>query len=704
MNWIKRILRLGIYDGQSLDEIKRVRLLNLICFSWYIVIIFFLITDYFTLAFDEYINVSITHCTQFFVVLIVQFLQKKRKYTAARILLILSFFIQCAILCNLVLIGRNIEYWFIIPPLLSLLFLKESWYHYSALFLSFIGFLLPLVTVEDAKIDVTTTSILFIAIFLNVKYFKTSNINAEKTLQNQKERALKDKALIEDQKTQLQKLNDFQNQFFVNVAHEIRTPLTILKGNTYKLERSIIEPSVDQESTLEVLKKQSSKIQRIVDDILDLTRMESDSFELRKEQIQLSEFVAKNFLAFSSNFEGKQIAYHLKDLTTGQSVMLEADPTYLERAFNNLLSNALKYTRGGGAVTVTICLSAGHVVLAVEDTGLGINGEDLAKIFDRFYQAENSINRSGGSGIGLSYTREVVLMHGGEITVKSELGVGSVFSVTLPVALVSDSELETVDISMEIEEKNKQTEANKGKLKVLLVEDQADMRQYIKEVLSPYEVLEAENGLVALEILSRETVSFIVTDYMMPNMDGHELVKELKGRQIHTPILLLTARSDQDAKMRMLRLGVDDYLTKPFEEEELLVRIENGLKRHTNWQQFLKNEQVSKEESAKSGFILNLEQYICDHCQQSYFGIAEISNHFALSVSSLFRKVKSMTGMSPKAFITEVRLQKAREILESRKATSIKGLAADVGFSNYSYFQNLYRERFGTDLSQLFSY
>ena len=701
MNWIERILHLGIYDGQNLDEVKRVRLLNLICFSWYIVIVFFLITDYFTLSIEEYINVSITHTTQFFVVLIVQILQKKRKYTAARILLILSFFIQCSILCNIVLVGRNIEYWFIIPPLFSLLFLKESWYHYIALFLSFIGFLLPLVAVEDANIDVTTTSILFIAIFLIVKYFKTSNIKAEKTLQSQKEIALKDKALIEDQKTQLQKLNNFQNQFFVNVAHEIRTPLTILKGNTSKLKKNLSKYELEEVQAH--LNKQTEKIQRIVDDILDLTRMESDFFELRKEKFELSDFVSRNFHAFSSNFEKKEIQYRMKDLTIGKSVWLEGDPTYLERAFNNLLSNALKYTESGGSVTITIAAQEDQVLLKVSDTGLGMSDDEMDKIFNRFYQVQNSINRSGGSGIGLAFTKEVVAIHGGQISVHSEVGLGSSFTVLLPIAELKDSEVLNTETPLATSFTQEVKTSSGLGLKVLLVEDQADMRQYIKSVLCAYEVLEAEDGVVALEILAHEQVSFIITDYMMPNMNGHELVKKLKERQIETPVLLLTARSDQEARLRMLRLGVDDYLTKPFEEEELLVRIENGIRRHGSWREYLVTEKIANHESSKSEFISDLEAYICIHCTAFNFGVPEISDHFGLSVSSLFRKVKSMTGMNPNAFITEVRLQKARGILEARKAHAIKELAAAVGFSNYTYFQNLYRERFGTDLVAIFT-
>ena len=709
MSIIIKLIEGGVYEGLPRSEVKKIRLLNIICLNWCAVIIVFIFIDFYIHTTEDLIKVAATHVLQFGMLITVHLLQRRRKYTLARTLFMMGFLIQCVAFCNFLIVGQYIEYWYILLPLFALLFINDRRQHFFYLAIAIFGLILPATFLkstypEGAFPNPAIISVLFVVIFLVVDHFKRSNLKSESNLEQQRNLALKDKVLIESQKQELQKLNDFQNQFFINVAHEIRTPLTILKGNTYKLEKSVAAPSTDQRDTFVVLKKQTGKIQRIVDDILDLTRMESDSFELKKEKIQLSDFVAKNFLTFSSNFESKQIDYQLKDLKKGQSALLDGDATYLERAFNNLLSNALKYTNTGGEVTVTVDESEGQVIWKVEDTGLGIKEEDLAKIFNRFYQAENSINRSGGSGIGLAFTREVILMHGGDVTVESQLGIGSVFKVILPVSLVSYGVLETIDMTVDIVEKDKQTVANEGKLKVLLVEDQADMRQYVKGVLSPYEVLEAENGMVALEILSRETVRFIVTDYMMPNMDGHELVKELKGKQIDIPILLLTARSDQEAKTRMLRLGVDDYLTKPFEEEELLIRIENGLKRHEKWKEYLTVEQIPKIESRQSLFIGELEAFTERNCASQFFGIPEISEHFALSVSSLYRRVKSTTGMNPKAFITEVKLQKARKIVEEGKTNSLKEIAADVGFTNYSYFQNLYRERFGTDLSKIFSY
>ncbi len=230
---------------------------------------------------------------------------------------------------------------------------------------------------------------------------------------------------------------------------------------------------------------------------------------------------------------------------------------------------------------------------------------------------------------------------------------------------------------------------------ILLVEDHQEMREYIKTILSQYNIIEATNGIEALTHLENHTIDYIITDYMMPQMDGLQFIKELKARDNNLPILMLTARADTETKINVLRLGIDDYITKPFEEEELLLRINHGLINFSNQQTFIKEEKVEVSETKDVKFTKSLQSYIQDNCTNTSFGISDLCEEFALSQSSLYRKVKSITGLNTKEFITEIRLQKARQIRESNNGVTLKELVFSLGYKNSTHFNNLYEKRFG---------
>ncbi|MEP2023324.1 MAG: response regulator [Reichenbachiella sp.] len=702
MTLLQKVFQFGIGDDLPANEKKRVQLLNIICANWCLIIILFITLDFFIHSKEELIKVVASHLMQFSVLSFILFLQSKKKYKKARGLFILTFFMQCLLLCIYLAPGKYMEFWYLVLPLFALLFLQQPKYHYLALSIALVGFnsplFLPDLYTTSNYPNTAIISVLFIVVFLIVNYFKRSNVAHETLLEQQKDLALADKVLIENQKTELEALHDFQNQFFINVAHEIRTPLTILNGHVSKLGKESTDKKI--KNSVKQIKPQVYKIKRIVDDVLDLTKMESQSFEMKKESILISNFINKVFLSFTSNFENKNINYQFHAPSSHEELIVRCDPVYLERAIGNVLTNALKYTPEGGNVAVGIVSeSKGKIQIQIQDSGIGIKNEDLPKVFNRFYQIDNSINRAGGSGIGLAFSREILINHDGSLEVESQEGKGSTFFITLPVHQKTSELSKTIDLADEVEANSEITPILQSDVKVLLVEDQTDMRAYVKNVLQEYKVLEAENGLKALEILEKEGIHYIVTDYMMPQMDGYELVKEIKSRNIDIPILMLTARADSEAKMRMLRLGIDDYLTKPFEEEELLVRISNGLNNFNSRKLFVTENNIEETALPLTPFIEELEQYIADNCTHHYFGMTEISHHFSMSVSSLYRKVKSQTGLSPKALITEVRLQKARRLLDQSPRTNLKELALEVGFKNYTHFNDLYTNRFGTKLS-----
>lgn len=702
MTLLQKVFQLGISDDLPAHERKQVRLLNIICANWCLIIVLFVTLDFFIHSKEDLPKVVGSHLMQFVVLSIILYLQSKKQYNLARTLFIFSYFTQCVLLCNVLAPGKYSEFWYLVLPLFALLFFHDQRLHYASLVIALLGFNTPLVVsglyTGNTYPNTLIITVLFLVIFLIVNYFKRSNVASEALLEEQKNLALQDKILIENQKKELEALHDFQNQFFINVAHEVRTPLTILNGHISKLKKQTEDPLV--KSTVDQIKPQVYKIKRIVDDVLDLTKMETQSFEMRKEPTALSEFVNKVFLSFSSNFENKKIDFQLHALEAKDEIIVNIDPVYVERAVGNLLTNALKYTPEGGQVDVRIIETENNQVsIEITDSGIGIKAEDLDRIFNRFHQIDNSINRSGGSGIGLAFSKEILINHEGSLEAKSQEGQGSTFMLSLPIHGRASEQATTIEVDELASSELPQTAPElQSEITILLVEDQADMRAYVKSVLQSYTVIEAKNGLEALSIIEKETIHYIVTDYMMPEMDGHALVTEIKNRNIDIPILMLTARVDSEAKIKMLRLGIDDYLTKPFEEEELLIRIQNGLSNYNSRKLFVTENSVEPIAETKDTFIEELEQHIAEHCTHHYFGITEISHHFNLSVSSLYRKVKSLTGLSPKSLITEVRLQKARKQLELHPSTNVKELAQEVGFKNYTHFNDLFEKRFGTRL------
>jgi len=693
--FIKKILNIGIVLGLSNSEEKRIKLLNFICITWYAIMLVFVVTDYF---FEEnYSLVLVGYFFQFMLLVLVQVLQHKRKYISARILFISLSFIQFFAFSNFIIPGSLIELFYILIPLFSLLFLEDKRFHYFYLILVIISFSLPNyfyhIYEESLFDDPTTIPILFIAIFLLVNYFKNLNIKSEKRLKDLKNIALRDKELVENQKKELERVYDFQNQFFVNIAHEIRTPLTIIKGNINKINEG--GSTTGNQQLVEVLKTQTNKIQHIVTNIIDLTKIDSNDFLLNLEKISFSSFIAKIFNSFQSNFQNKGITYQIFD-TTDKNIVISADKSYLENAIDNIITNALKYTERDNNVTIIIEQKNNTVTLKIKDSGIGIEKSEQDKIFNRFYQSDNSINRSGGSGVGLAYSREIIKKHAGEITVESEKKSGSTFIITLPIATFTAQKRDHIDIdSSKLPVDSKQNLVFSDKV-ILLVEDNIDMRSYISDILSSYTIVEAENGLEGLEKLNTHKIDFIITDYMMPKMNGYDFVKTVKENNNTVPILMLTAKTENDTKLEMLRLGIDDYITKPFEEEELLLRIINGFHNYSNRQKYLETEKISLEELRESKYLSELKEFIEHNCMKEVFGVADICDRFAMSQSTLYRRIKSLTGLNTKEFITEIRLQKARELFTENPLLTIKEISYKIGFVNSTYFGKLYEDRFGS--------
>ena len=504
-----------------------------------------------------------------------------------------------------------------------------------------------------------------------------------------KKRALGNALLLEKKESiKLKELDRFKSQFFTNISHEIKTPLTLINGYISDLN---LEASDETELNF---KKQIHKITNIVDTVLDLAKMQSSNFKLHLETTNVSNIVYKLFINFKPLFDQKNIDFTISynDLDYFSPI----DALFFEKAINNLIVNALKYTDLGN-VSINISNKDTLVIINVSDTGIGISNNNIEKVFNRFYQVNNDINAAGGSGIGLAFCKEIIELHSGTISLKSEINKGSEFTIILPL----EKSLPSIIIPNEnnIKKRNikdsKSTMTYNSNLLFLVVDDNYDMRKYLLSILKDYKCLEAENGEQALEIIHTKTIDFIITDYMMPKLNGYDLVTKLKESNNSTPIIMLTAKTDINTKLDALKLGIDDYITKPFNKNELLVRIHNCIKNNTAKKSFNDEHNITINTYSNDNFIHKLKKYVIENSNKSTLNQDVIAEEFNVSKSSFYRKIKSNTGLSPNNFIKEIKLQKAREIIHKNSNISLKELSYEVGFNHTSYFSKIYKDRFG---------
>lgn len=666
----------------SKSELKKIKLFNTFCYLWYVVASLLILGR--IIKYQTIIDFDITiHLLFIFIIVCIQFIHSYGYYKLSRSLFITLLIMAVYIFCNYMVPGKMREFYFLLIPPVTLIFIDNKFLKYSFTILAFICFSAPNLIYEYYdfwSFNDPTQSLLFFSIFIIVNYFKNLNLKNERTL--------------ELKKNELEKVNKHQSQFFINISHEIRTPITLIKGHIEELKQFLVsEPQLTK--IQKGLNLQVNQIKSMVDDVLDSAKMKSSDFKLNFTIISLTDLVNEIYLSFETNFRLKNINFNLNNLN--RNYEMTADFSYLKRALNNLLVNALKYTDKGGNVSIEIIKQEQNLVISINDSGIGISEKDIDKICNQFYQVDNDINRSGGSGIGLSFSKEIIELHGGELKIVSELNKGSEFKIIFPIkecVIIGKGSYQLIRndhfTNQLILKKNKKDKC------FLIVDDNREMRQYLNLILENYECIEAENGLEALELLENYKVDFIITDYMMPKMDGLDFLKELKEKKYQMPVLMLTARVDKESRLNSFRIGIDDYLNKPFDKDELLVRVENALTNHLNRIEYIDEKDIEEEElDITKKWMQEVEQYIFQNCANLNFKQIDIAEFFSISESSLYRKIKSCRGKTPNQFITELKLQKARKIIENNPETSLKRLSLEVGFKHYHYFSDMYFKRFG---------
>ncbi|MDO5969452.1 response regulator [Flavivirga aquimarina] len=676
-NLLYRYITLGADENTSQNDLKKITLLHIFCNTWYLFLIASFIED-----FLKNKLILMNYLTIFSSTIIVQVLQYYKKFYIARLSFMSFIFVSVIYFSNYVYKGQLLEYFLLALPCMALIYIDNKKINILIFVVCLMVLYIPNLYFKHYPIPVLNNvnpPFLFLNLFIVMSYFKSLNIRNEK--------------ILEAKTRELEELDKFKSQFFTNISHEIRTPLTLINGHISDLDAHTFEnrslPTIQSG-----IKKQINIITNMVDNVLDLAKMRSSNFSLELKPINISELIQKHYLNFEPLFKQKNIAFHI--FKNSKDCMVNIDVVFFEKAINNILTNALKYT-DEGEVKITISKKNQHVHIAISDTGIGISKNDLKHVFDRFYQVNNDTNKSGGSGIGLAFSKEIIKLHNAQILLASELNVGSTFTIVLPleksIAATLVTPVDTTPVFIKEEYPLQQVSIESSHI-FLVVDDNYDMRQYLISILNNYSCLEASNGLEALEIIKEKRVDFIITDYMMPKLNGYEFILKLKELNNNTPIIMLTAKPDIPIKLDVLKLGIDDYITKPFDEEELLIRIKNCIKNYTSKNSYNEAHQIYANDY-HDYFITNLKQYIYKNSRETTLNQDILSEEFNISKSSFYRKVKSQTGLNPNNFIKEIRLQKAREILERNPTILLKQIALEVGYNHDTHFSKIYFKRFG---------
>ena len=493
-------------------------------------------------------------------------------------------------------------------------------------------------------------------------------------------------------------------QFFTNVSHEIKTPLTLILGPLNRLSKEL-PPDSPLADDIHIIKKNADRLKRVVSQLLDFRKVESNKMDMRVTEIDLVTFIEDISSYFDNMAQSKQIQYSFQHDVS--SVMLWVDTDKMEKILANLLSNAFKFTPDGGTVTIRLQDHAGYVILSVEDNGKGIQPQNLSSVFDQFFTADHLT----GTGIGLHLTHEFVGMHKGSIRVESEPGKRTVFLVELPkgkshfdescVFAPSVTELSSGVANLDTREMDEIVNRTYD-YTILIVEDDPDINAYLQKELKPnFRILTAENGLLAVDILAKENVSLVISDVMMPEMNGYELCKRIKSDIVfsHIPVILLTALSDDKQRMYGIASGADEFIQKPFNIEEVKLRIVRLLEERARLRNAFAQElqspaasglKTDKAESMDELFMRKFMALIEESYPDSNFSIEKASEMLGLSRVHLYRKVKELTGVTPTDFLRNYRLKQAAALLR-QKDCNVNEAAYATGFSSPPYFSKCFK-------------
>ncbi|GAB2839409.1 hybrid sensor histidine kinase/response regulator transcription factor [Ferruginibacter profundus] len=525
----------------------------------------------------------------------------------------------------------------------------------------------------------------------------------------------------------IKELDTVKTQLYTNITHEFRTPLTVILGMAQQVK---INPQAHLQNGIDMIIRNGQNLLNLVNEMLDLSKLETGKMQLQLVNGDVINFLRYIVESFQSLAESQQKQLHF--LAEMDTLYIAYDPEKVRQIIANLLSNALKFTPEKGNIYITVSESSSQkdklkstVIIKVKDTGVGIPESQLQNIFDRFYQLDNSHTRkTEGTGIGLALTKELVKLMEGEITVKSPptgATKGTEFTVVLPLkklpaadeaiehAPAKDMYAATVNLNNTTTVTDEKQDS--GKPLILLVEDNADVVAYTASCLPDYRLAVGKDGREGFEIAKEIIPDLIITDVMMPFVDGFELCRQLRGDEhtSHIPIIMLTAKADMESKMEGLQQGADVYLEKPFNREELLIRIKKLLElRQALQHYYLKKaglnigaspEPITAETNGSNtttedDFVKKVREAVEQHITETDFTVEQLCKLVFMSHSQLHRKLDALTGCSPNKFIRMIRLNKAKELLRD-PLNSIASIALECGYNDPGYFARIFKQEHG---------
>jgi signal transduction histidine kinase/ligand-binding sensor domain-containing protein/DNA-binding response OmpR family regulator len=523
-------------------------------------------------------------------------------------------------------------------------------------------------------------------------------------------------------KKRIEQLNQSKLQFFTNISHEFKTPLTLIISQIDLLmQNSSLSPSI-YNKLLRVYKN-ASRMGNLISELLDFRKLEQKHISLKIREQNIVDFLKEIYLSFYEYAQSHSVTYLFKNEDNKLSCLF--DPEQLQKVFYNLLSNAFKFTPPGGTIEMIISQNADEIIVRVTDTGIGIEAKDLEHIFDRFYQAnETGTFQVEGTGIGLPIAKSVVELHHGTIAVESYPQYGSVFTVHLlkgdkhflrdaSVKLVSqqlDVEIvkpDTLPDTIFIEQMNEvpSTLSNSdkdGRPVILIIEDREELLQILASLFSPlYHVLLARNGEEGLRKTQEEKPNLILSDVLMPVMSGKEMCQRIKNNidLCHIPVVLLTALSSPEQNIEGLQLGADDYIGKPFNAKILLARCNNLIRSRSFFQKRLQSQpdfdvQLLANNPLDKKFLEKVEKIMEQHLTDPDFGIDMLAQELAMSRSSLFTKFKALTGLTPNDYMLNAKLKQAAVLLKNNPELQIVEISDRLGFNSARYFSRCFKAQF----------
>ena len=535
----------------------------------------------------------------------------------------------------------------------------------------------------------------------------------------------------------LKELDVFKSKLYTNITHEFRTPLTVILGMSEQLESDLntMSPQETQQK-ISFIRRNGRNLLSLVNQMLDLSKVENNQLKIHYKNgniIQYIRYITESFHSYANvrNVRLKMESQH-------QTLLMDYDAEKIQQIMSNLLSNAIKHSPSGGKVMVIVSNqpaseienhsntpSTNYLSLKIKDTGAGISTKDLPNIFNRFYQGDDKIAKSGGTGIGLALTKELVQLLEGQIEVESELGIGSTFSVLLPI--LQNVTIEEVEGNMSSQKMHTEPipsvapisqrslnghgfkKSNKeDRPNLLIIEDNPDVVEYLASCLEKQYVLDfAYNGQIGIEKALENIPDLIISDVMMPEKDGFEVCEQLKNdeRSSHIPIVLLTAKADVESRITGLSRGADAYLKKPFYQKELLVILQNLLELRKKLQAryanlITENASEKKEKielkdlTIEDAFLKKIQDLVEKDLSNAEFSVHHLSRGMGMSRSQIYKKIKALTGRSTSQFVRSIRLYKAQNLLKNSEM-NVSEVAYEVGFSSPVYFSNVFFEEFG---------